>query len=120
MLDLLLGLNASIAAPARENACDQAAPVAARHSRTAALDRGAAGPALLAGGGDGRRRICTRRGRAPARRGAMTSTSGGETAPAQTREATGWFAVLVASGILASRIAGFVRQHFLARYLGLS
>ena len=41
----------------------------------------------------------------------MTSASGAETAPAQTREATGWFAVLVASGILASRIAGFVRQH---------
>jgi len=36
------------------------------------------------------------------------------------REATGRFATLVAAGILASRIAGFVRQHFLARYLGLS
>jgi putative peptidoglycan lipid II flippase len=36
------------------------------------------------------------------------------------REATGWFATLVGTGILASRIAGFVRQHFLARYLGLS
>jgi putative peptidoglycan lipid II flippase len=36
------------------------------------------------------------------------------------REATGRFATLVATGILASRIAGFVRQHFLARYLGLS
>jgi len=36
------------------------------------------------------------------------------------REATGRFATLVATGILASRIAGFVRQHFLARYLDLS
>ncbi|HLK11119.1 MAG TPA: murein biosynthesis integral membrane protein MurJ [Candidatus Binatia bacterium] len=36
------------------------------------------------------------------------------------REATGRFAALVATGILLSRMAGFVRQHFLARYLGLS
>ncbi|HZP39917.1 MAG TPA: murein biosynthesis integral membrane protein MurJ [Candidatus Binatia bacterium] len=35
-------------------------------------------------------------------------------------EATGRFAALVATGIFASRLAGFVRQHFLARYLGLS
>ncbi|MEY4949390.1 MAG: hypothetical protein RL698_1601 [Pseudomonadota bacterium] len=33
---------------------------------------------------------------------------------------TGHHATLVASGILASRLAGFVRQHFLARMLGLS
>jgi len=35
-------------------------------------------------------------------------------------EATGRFAALVATGILASRVVGFVRQHYLARYLGLS
>ncbi|MFM7737746.1 MAG: lipid II flippase MurJ, partial [Alphaproteobacteria bacterium] len=33
---------------------------------------------------------------------------------------TGRHAALVATGILASRLAGFVRQHFLARMLGLS
>lgn len=33
---------------------------------------------------------------------------------------TGHHAALVATGILASRVAGFVRQHFLARMLGLS
>ena len=36
------------------------------------------------------------------------------------REATGRFATLIATGILASRVVGFIRQHFLARYLGLS
>src|SRR5690242_21256552 len=42
------------------------------------------------------------------------------TANADGREATGRFATLIATGILASRIVGFIRQHFLARYLGLS
>jgi len=42
------------------------------------------------------------------------------TADADGREATGRFATLIATGILASRIVGFIRQHFLARYLGLS
>jgi putative peptidoglycan lipid II flippase len=41
------------------------------------------------------------------------------TAPA-ARERSGRAATLVATGILLSRIAGLVRQHFLARYLGLS
>jgi putative peptidoglycan lipid II flippase len=41
----------------------------------------------------------------------------GTTAP---RERTGRAAALVATGILLSRLAGLVRQHFLARYLGLS
>src|SRR5215813_4064725 len=50
----------------------------------------------------------------------MTSPLMTNPAPARPREATGWFATVVATGILASRIAGFVRQHFLARYLGLS
>ena len=36
------------------------------------------------------------------------------------RERSGRAATLVATGILLSRIAGLVRQHFLARYLGLS
>jgi putative peptidoglycan lipid II flippase len=36
------------------------------------------------------------------------------------RERSGRAATLVATGILFSRIAGLVRQHFLARYLGLS
>ncbi len=43
-----------------------------------------------------------------------------DASPASRREGTGTFATLVATGILLSRIAGFVRQHFLARYLGLS
>jgi putative peptidoglycan lipid II flippase len=42
-----------------------------------------------------------------------------EGAPAP-RERSGRAATLVATGILLSRIAGLVRQHFLARYLGLS
>lgn len=41
------------------------------------------------------------------------STAGG------ARERTGRFAVLVATGILLSRIFGFVRQRFLLHYLGL-
>lgn len=44
----------------------------------------------------------------------------GDVAGPPVREATGRFAALVATGIFASRVAGFVRQHFLARYLGLS
>jgi putative peptidoglycan lipid II flippase len=40
--------------------------------------------------------------------------------PAAPRERSGGAATLVATGILLSRIAGLVRQHFLARYLGLS
>jgi len=36
------------------------------------------------------------------------------------RERSGRAATLVATGILLSRLAGLVRQHFLARYLGLS
>ncbi len=40
-------------------------------------------------------------------------------APAH-RERSGRAATLVATGILLSRLAGLVRQHFLARYLGLS
>lgn len=40
--------------------------------------------------------------------------------PAARAESTGRFAALVATGILASRVVGFVRQHYLARYLGLS
>ena len=40
-------------------------------------------------------------------------------APAR-RERSGRAATLVATGILLSRLAGLVRQHFLARYLGLS
>lgn len=40
--------------------------------------------------------------------------------PAARTESTGRFAALVATGILASRVVGFVRQHYLARYLGLS
>ena len=41
--------------------------------------------------------------------------------PAAAREVSGGrSAALVATGILLSRIAGLVRQHFLARYLGLS
>ena len=39
---------------------------------------------------------------------------------AAPRERSGRAATLVATGILLSRIAGLVRQHFLARYLGLS
>jgi putative peptidoglycan lipid II flippase len=50
----------------------------------------------------------------------MSSPPPTDAANTRAREATGWFATLVATGILASRIAGFVRQHFLARYLGLS
>jgi len=50
----------------------------------------------------------------------MSSPPPTDAASTRAREATGWFATLVATGILASRIAGFVRQHFLARYLGLS
>src|SRR5215468_1279983 len=50
----------------------------------------------------------------------MTSPATTDAANARAPEATGWFATMVATGILASRIAGFVRQHFLARYLGLS
>jgi len=50
----------------------------------------------------------------------MTSPPPTDAATTRARESTGWFATLVATGILASRIAGFVRQHFLARYLGLS
>ena len=50
----------------------------------------------------------------------MTTPPRSESTGAAAREATGWFAMLIATGILASRIAGFVRQHFLARYLGLS
>jgi putative peptidoglycan lipid II flippase len=44
----------------------------------------------------------------------------GNRGPAPAPEATGRFAVLVFSGVLASRVVGFVRQHYLARYLGLS
>src|SRR5690348_15146665 len=40
--------------------------------------------------------------------------------PSPPRERSGRAATLVATGILLSRIAGLVRQHFLARYLGLS
>src|ERR1700712_3635067 len=36
------------------------------------------------------------------------------------RERSGRAATLVATGVLLSRLAGLVRQHFLARYLGLS
>ena len=43
--------------------------------------------------------------------------SAGAPAP---RERSGRAATLVATGILMSRLAGLVRQHFLARYLGLS
>ena len=50
----------------------------------------------------------------------MSSALPTNAASARGREATGRFATLVATGILASRIAGFVRQHYLARYLGLS
>ncbi len=48
--------------------------------------------------------------------GSPTPASGGASAP---RERSGRAATLVATGILLSRIAGLVRQHFLARYLGL-
>lgn len=40
--------------------------------------------------------------------------------PPAARERSGRAATLVATGILFSRLAGLVRQHFLARYLGLS
>ncbi len=40
--------------------------------------------------------------------------------PPAPRERSGRAATLVATGILFSRLAGLVRQHFLARYLGLS
>src|SRR3954466_11028785 len=50
------------------------------------------------------------------------SESGRIASPAAppSRERSGRAATLVATGILLSRIAGLVRQHFLARYLGLS
>jgi putative peptidoglycan lipid II flippase len=47
---------------------------------------------------------------------ASTPDGVGASAP---RERSGRAATLVATGILLSRIAGLVRQHFLARYLGL-
>ncbi len=56
----------------------------------------------------------------PARRLRRRSRPGVSPADGVRREATGRFAALVATGILLSRMAGFVRQHFLARYLGLS
>ena len=49
--------------------------------------------------------------------GSPRPASAGAPAP---RERSGRAATLVATGILLSRIAGLVRQHFLARYLGLS
>ena len=49
--------------------------------------------------------------------GSPRPASAGAPAP---RERSGRAATLVAAGILLSRIAGLVRQHFLARYLGLS
>jgi putative peptidoglycan lipid II flippase len=49
--------------------------------------------------------------------GSARPASAGASAP---RERSGRAATLVATGILLSRIAGLVRQHFLARYLGLS
>jgi putative peptidoglycan lipid II flippase len=49
--------------------------------------------------------------------GSPRPASAGVPAP---RERSGRAATLVATGILLSRIAGLVRQHFLARYLGLS
>jgi putative peptidoglycan lipid II flippase len=49
--------------------------------------------------------------------GSPRPASAGASAP---RERSGRAATLVATGILLSRIAGLVRQHFLARYLGLS
>jgi putative peptidoglycan lipid II flippase len=49
--------------------------------------------------------------------GSPPPASAGAPAP---RERSGRAATLVATGILLSRLAGLVRQHFLARYLGLS
>ena len=49
--------------------------------------------------------------------GSPRPASAGAPAP---RERSGRAATLVATGILLSRLAGLVRQHFLARYLGLS
>src|SRR6185437_6400811 len=45
--------------------------------------------------------------------------AGAAAAPSPPRERSGRAATLVATGILLSRLAGLVRQHFLARYLGL-
>ena len=55
-------------------------------------------------------------GEAPGPPGDDTPSPG----PAARGEATGRFAILVFTGVLASRVVGFVRQHYLARYLGLS
>src|SRR5262249_55476668 len=78
---------------------------------------------LLPTGGDAdgaRIRAARRRGPAVHARSGMSRPPRSEPTTPTAREATGWFAVLIASGILASRIAGFLRQPFLARYLGLS
>jgi putative peptidoglycan lipid II flippase len=48
-----------------------------------------------------------------------TEVTAGEAPGRVTVERTGRFAALIAAGILLSRIFGFVRQHFLSRYLGL-
>src|ERR687883_2166672 len=40
--------------------------------------------------------------------------------PTKREGSSGKFATLVATGILLSRIAGLIRQRFLAHYLGLS
>jgi putative peptidoglycan lipid II flippase len=50
----------------------------------------------------------------------MSGSPRPDSAAAPARERSGRAATLVATGILLSRIAGLVRQHFLARYLGLS
>jgi putative peptidoglycan lipid II flippase len=53
--------------------------------------------------------------------GSPPPASAGASAGARaSRERSGRAATLVATGILLSRLAGLVRQHFLARYLGLS
>lgn len=52
--------------------------------------------------------------------GSATAAAGDGGAPRDGGSRTGRHAALVATGILASRLAGFVRQHFLARMLGLS
>ncbi|HEU6450773.1 MAG TPA: murein biosynthesis integral membrane protein MurJ [Gemmatimonadaceae bacterium] len=49
----------------------------------------------------------------------MTTEVRAPTQPARRAEHTGRFAVLVAAGILLSRLFGLVRQRFLSHYLGL-
>ena len=85
-------------------------PMLARHGRAAArADARARGRAREPRSSRGRR---------------ATHRMSGSPRPAERRRAgaaraSGRAATLVATGILLSRLAGLVRQHFLARYLGL-